>query len=189
MSLLRESYNEILKEYNLIEMNEVEKHFINRQENIDQIVNDLVTSVNDITPSLAKSIARVGLMNKKFILANNIKPEMFINAVGTGVQKALENKEKAVNASNSSADKPEYIPFDDKSLAAKAYYLKTGKLSPREELLKSKAQALHHFKTEDEKKSQIKKNLPPDLNELDPWERLKYIIQKDRLQHESIDEK
>lgn len=189
MSLLREAFDEIMKESKLNEMNNVDKHFINRQENIDQVVKDLVDSLDNITPELAKSIARVGLMNKNFILAKNIKPEDFINAVGKGVANTLENKAAADTSKTIEMPKKDYIPFNDKSIMAKGYYNKTGKLSPKDELLKSKEKALHDFKTEDEKKAEIKKALPIDFDELDPWEKLKYMVQKDKLQRENVDKK
>ncbi len=193
MSLIREAFDEIIQENAILkEVNLIDKVFINREESIEALAKNLIQKIDGLTPDLAKKLARTGLSTGKFMLSQNIAPDDFVNRIGAEVENILQNQTtaepKVATTEPQVKAKADYIPFSDKSLMAKGYYKKTGKLSPEAELAQFKTHGLHDFMTDEEKEKEMKKVLPPNIDELEPWEKLKYFVQKSKQRGESVED-
>lgn len=192
-SKIRESFNQILAESNILtELNRIDdtapKFIITNIDEFNKFAENFATLFPNKTPEeITKSLAF--LHNSGIIgFSNEGDADKILNAlVGAVTANQSQTVTPEVKKEEPKAKKNDFIPYgNDNTIANKMRNRALNRSGSKEQdarILKSKA--IKNFMTDEEKKKEMDKVIHP-FDSLEPWEKLAYMVQKDKMkQYES----
>lgn len=192
-SKIRESFNQILAESKVLtELNRINdaapKFIITNIDEFNKFAENFATLFPNKTPEeITKSLTF--LHNSGVIgFSNEGDADKILNAlVGAVTANQSQTTVPEVKKEEPKAKKNDFIPYgSDYTIANKMRNRALNRSGSKEQdtrILKSKA--IKNFMTDEEKKKEMDKVIHP-FDSLGPWEKLAYMVQKDKMkQHES----